>query len=96
MAHIPYMKIVANLGETNNGFTRYHRLGTILYNTKGYFYMSLDSIPVGCPNWDGYASLYEFNERDKEWDKIKELKKSSKVSQQEMDNKFREGNEIPF
>jgi hypothetical protein len=48
---------VASVGKDKNGKTKYQKVGAVFESDKGLS-LKLDCLPVGCPEWNGWISLY--------------------------------------
>jgi hypothetical protein len=42
---------------------RYQNIGTLFRRDDGSLTLKLDVVPVGCPEWNGWVSFYDFDER---------------------------------
>lgn len=54
-------KIVATTGKTAQGKAVYQRIGTMFKRDDGTFTIKIDALPVGCPEWTGWANLYDMD-----------------------------------
>ncbi len=54
---------VASLGKDKNGKMRYQKVGAVFESDKGLS-LKLESLPVGCPEWNGWVSLYPPKPKD--------------------------------